>query len=114
MPLDKFDSEERAGGLSVWVGGKFGLGEMTTERVLTTPLDLPPGPTFAGLVTTERISHWIALARYQVLQEWRSSVANRVLNPITPEDSASVMAPVRWLLELRAPPGNPSKLEAAH
>ena len=27
--LDKFDREERAGGMSVWVGGKFGLGEMT-------------------------------------------------------------------------------------
>jgi hypothetical protein len=27
--LDKFDNEERAGGLSVWLGGKWGLGEMT-------------------------------------------------------------------------------------
>lgn len=27
--LDKFDREERAGGLSLWVGGKFGRGEMT-------------------------------------------------------------------------------------
>jgi hypothetical protein len=27
--LDKFHSEERDGGLSVWVGGAMGLGEMT-------------------------------------------------------------------------------------
>jgi hypothetical protein len=27
--LDKFDSEERAGGMAVWVGGKFGLGELS-------------------------------------------------------------------------------------
>lgn len=75
-----------------------------TQHVLTTPLEMPPGQTFAGLVTTERISHWIALARHPVLQESRSAVANRLLNPITLEDPASVMAPVRWLLELTAPP----------
>jgi hypothetical protein len=75
-----------------------------TERVLTTSLDLPPGQTFTGLVTTERISHWIALAKHPELQQWRSSVADRLLNPITADDPAPVVAPVHWLLELTAPP----------
>jgi hypothetical protein len=75
-----------------------------TERVLTTPLDLPPGQTHVGLVVTERISHWIELARHPVLSEWRASVANGVLNPVAVEDPASAAAPVRWLLELCAQP----------
>jgi hypothetical protein len=75
-----------------------------TERVLTTPLELPPGQTLAGLVTTERISRWIELAQHPALSEWRASVANRLLSPITVEDPVSAMAPVRWLLELTAPP----------
>jgi hypothetical protein len=75
-----------------------------TERVLTTPLELPPGQTLAGLVTTERISHWIELARHPALSEWRASVANRLLNPVTVEDPVSATAPIRWLIELAAPP----------
>ena len=74
------------------------------ERVLTTPLELPPGQTLVGLVTTERISHWIELARHPALSKWRASVANRLLNPVTVEDPASAMAPVHWLIELAAPP----------
>ena len=75
-----------------------------TDRVLTTPLELPPGQTLAGLVTTERISHWIELAGHPALSEWRASVANRLLNPVTVEDPVSATAPVRWLIELAAPP----------
>jgi hypothetical protein len=75
-----------------------------TERILTTPLDLPPGQTHVGLVNTERISHWIELARDPVLSEWRASIANRVLNPIVVEDPETAAAPVRWLLELCAQP----------
>jgi hypothetical protein len=48
-----------------------------TEAVLSRPLDLPPGQTLAGLVTTERIGTWIDAARHPMHQEWRSAVAKR-------------------------------------
>ncbi|HTU37976.1 MAG TPA: hypothetical protein VMF35_08155 [Acidimicrobiales bacterium] len=75
-----------------------------TERVLTTALDLPPGQTRVGLITTERISHWIALAPNEELSAWRSLVANRLLSPVGVEDPEAAVAPVRWLLELCAAP----------
>lgn len=77
-----------------------------TERVLATPLDIPPGQNLAGLVTTERVGRWIDSARHPALGEWRSSVANRLLNPVeAPPDPAGATAPVRWLLEIAAGPG---------
>ncbi len=75
-----------------------------TEEVLSTPLDLPPGQTLAGLVTTERVAHWIEGARHPALSEWRASVANRLLNPVAADDPAAAVVPVRWLLHLCAPP----------
>jgi hypothetical protein len=77
-----------------------------TEAVLSRPLDLPPGQTLAGLVTTERIGTWIDAARHPMHQEWRSAVANRLLHPIeTPSNPGDAVAPMRWLLELAAEPG---------
>ena len=77
-----------------------------TDAVLSRPLDLPPGQTLAGLVTTERIGTWIDAARHPVLQEWRSGVANRLLHPVEPPPAAGdAVAPMRWLLELAAAPG---------
>jgi hypothetical protein len=77
-----------------------------TEAVLTRPLDLPPGQTLAGLVTTERIGTWIDAARHPMHQEWRSAVANGLLHPIeTPSNPGDAVAPMRWLLELAAEPG---------
>jgi len=77
-----------------------------TDTVLSRPLDLPPGQTLAGLVTTERIGTWIDAARHPVHQEWRSGVANRLLHPIEPPpDTGDAVAPIRWLLELAASPG---------
>ncbi len=76
-----------------------------TDAVLSRPLDLPPGQTLAGLVTTERIGTWIDAARHPVHQEWRSGVANRLLHPIEPPpDTGDAVAPMRWLLELAAAP----------
>jgi hypothetical protein len=77
-----------------------------TEAVLSRPLDLPPGQTLAGLVTTERIGTWIDSARHPMHQEWRSAVANRLLHPIEPpSDPTNAVAPMRWLLERAAEPG---------
>ncbi len=77
-----------------------------TETVLSRPLDLPPGQTLAGLVTTERIGTWIDAARHPMHQEWRSAVANGLLHPIeTPSNPGDAVAPMRWLLELAAEPG---------
>ncbi len=76
-----------------------------TERVLTSPLDVPPGQTLANLVTTERVGTWIDLARHPTHQKWRSTVANRLLHPIEPPASpATAIAPMTWLLELAAAP----------
>jgi hypothetical protein len=108
---DALDAVERALGDAV-ASGELGPGKSRapatarriTERVLTTPLELPPGQTLTGLVTTERISHWIQLARPPILSEWRASVANRLLSPVTAEDPVSAMAPVLWLLALTGPP----------
>ena len=76
-----------------------------TDAVLSRPLDLPPGQTLAGLVTTERIGTWIDAARHPVHQEWRSGVANRLLHPIEPPpDTGDAVAPMRWLLELAVAP----------
>ena len=76
-----------------------------TEAVLSRPLDLPPGQTLAGLVTTERIGTWIDTARHPVHQEWRSGVANRLLHPIEPpSDPGDAVASLRWLLQLAAAP----------
>jgi len=77
-----------------------------TEAVLSRPLDLPPGQTLAGLVTTERIGTWIDAARHPMHQEWRSAVANGLLHPIeTPSNPGDAVAPMGWLLELAAEPG---------
>jgi hypothetical protein len=77
-----------------------------TEAVLSRPLDLPPGQTLAGLVTTERIGTWIDSARHPTHKEWRSAVANRLLLPIEPpSDPSGAVAPMRWLLERAAEPG---------
>lgn len=77
-----------------------------TEAVLSRPLDLPPGQTLAGLVTTERIGTWIDSARHPIHQEWRSAAANRLLHPIEPPSNPSdAVAPIRWLLERAAEPG---------
>ena len=77
-----------------------------TEAVLSRPLDLPPGQTLAGLVTTERIGTWIDSARHPTHQEWRSAVANRLLHSIEPpSDPCAAVAPMRWLLERAAEPG---------
>lgn len=76
------------------------------ERVLTRPLDIPPGQNWANLVTTERVAHWVDTARHPQLGEWRSSVANRLLNPIAaPPNPAEAIAPVLWLLDLAGAPG---------
>ena len=85
-----------------------------TDAVLSRPLDLPPGQTLAGLVTTERIGTWIDTARHPVHQEWRSAVANRLLHPVEPPpDAGDVVAPMRWLLELAAAPGG-TELTQSH
>jgi hypothetical protein len=77
-----------------------------TEDVLTRTLDIPPGQSLAGLITTERVGVWIDSARHDELKEWRTSVANRLLNPITPpSDPVAAVAPFHWLLELAAAPG---------
>lgn len=76
------------------------------DAVLSRPLDLPPGQTLAGLVTTERLENWITVAREGVLAKWRAGVANRLLHPIAPPlGAAQAMAPMLWLLELAATPG---------
>lgn len=76
-----------------------------TDAVLSQRLDLPPGQTLAGLVTTERIRTWIDTARHPVHLEWRSKVANRLLHPIEPAPGpGDAVAPMRWLLELAAAP----------
>ena len=80
-----------------------------TESVLGRTLELPPGQTLAGLVTTERIGTWIDAARQPVHQEWRSAVANRLLDPIEPPDDPDrAVAPMRWLVHLAAQPVVPS------
>ncbi|MCL4423311.1 MAG: hypothetical protein M1115_09155 [Actinobacteria bacterium] len=77
-----------------------------TEAVLTRPLDIPPGQTFAGLITTERVSSWIESSTHPLLSDWRSGVANRLLNPIEPPvDPAAAIGPIGWLLALAAGPG---------
>ena len=79
------------------------------EAVLSRPLDLPPGQTLAGLVTTERIGTWIDAARHPVYQEWRSAVANRLLHPVGPPPTpGDAVAPMRWLLERAAGRAAPS------
>lgn len=85
-----------------------------TERVLSAPLDIPPGQCLAGLVITERLGHWIDLARHPALGKWRAAVANRLLHPIdAPADADGPLAPVRWLLELTAAPGG-AELTQSH
>ncbi len=77
-----------------------------TDAVLSRLLDLPPGQTLAGLVTTERIGAWIDVARHPVHQQWRSAVANHLLHPIQPpSDPGGAVAPMCWLLDLAAAPG---------
>ena len=89
---------ELAPGASRWRSAAVAI----TERVLTRPLDVPPGQSWASLVTTERVAHWIDSARHPSLGEWRSSVANRLLNPIAaPPDPVGAIAPVHWLSRAR-------------
>lgn len=114
------DAVERALGEAVAAGGLVpggprwrSAGMAITERVLTTPLDIPPGQSWAGLVTTERVAHWVDSARLPQLAEWRSSVANRLLNPVAaPPDPAEAIAPVHWLLELAGAAGGAELTQA--
>ncbi len=77
-----------------------------TDATLTTPVELPPGQTLVGLVTTERVGMWIAGAHHRTLGQWRADVANRLLHPVEPPgDAASQVAPMLWLLELAAASG---------
>lgn len=85
-----------------------------TEAVLCRPLDLPPGQTLAGLVTTERVSIWVDDARHPTLHAWRSAVANRLLSPVpAPAGAARAVAPMTWLLERAAEPGG-AELTQSH
>jgi hypothetical protein len=85
-----------------------------TEMVLTSPLDLPPGQSLAGLVTTERVGRWIDSTRHPLHQQWRASVANRLLHPVEPPaDPAAAVAPMRWLLDLAAQTGG-AELTQSH
>lgn len=107
------DTVERALGDAIATGELFpgaprwhAKAAAITEAVLSRPLDLPPGQTLAGLVTTERIGFWIDAARHPLHQEWRSAVANRLLHPIEPPSNPSdAVEPMRWLLERAAEPG---------
>lgn len=77
-----------------------------TQDVLGRELDLPPGQTLAGLVTTERNGTWIDSARHPLHREWRSSVANRLLHRIEPpDDPAKAIEPMWWLLGVAADGG---------
>ncbi len=86
-----------------------------TAAVLSRPLDLPPGQTLAGMVTTERIGTWIDTTRHPVHQAWRSAVANRLLHPIgPPSNPGNAVAPMRWLLELAAGPGGTELTQSSY
>ena len=85
-----------------------------TEMALTQPLDLPPGQTLVGLVITERVGRWIDSARHPLHQQWRASVANRLLHPVEPPaDPSNAVAPIRWLLDLAAQTGG-AELTQSH
>ena len=85
-----------------------------TEMALTQPLDIPPGQTLVGLVTTERVGRWIDSARHALHQQWRASVANRLLHPVEPPaDPGDAVAPMRWLLDLAAQTGG-AELTQSH
>ncbi|MGD0254385.1 MAG: hypothetical protein ABSB99_02305 [Acidimicrobiales bacterium] len=100
------DDAIAAGNLVPGVAGWRAKAASITEAALTRPLDLPPGQTLAGLVTTERIGTWIDSARHPVHQEWRSSVGNRLLNRVEPPaDPVDAVRPMHWLLELGAAQG---------
>lgn len=116
-----FEMVERALGRAV-AAGEFVPGRprwrsqaaSITELALTQPLDIPPAQTMVGLITTERVGHWIDSARHPLHQQWRASVANRLLHPIEPPaDSSDVVAPVAWLLDLAAQTGG-AELTQSH
>lgn len=108
-----FDAVERALGEAISSGklvpgstGWKSVAKTITEKVLTDPLELPPGQTLAGLVTTERVSNWVNSSRQPLLASWRTSVANRILNPIqAPSNASEIVAPFSWLLELASAKG---------
>lgn len=84
-----------------------------TEMALTQPLDIPPGQTLVGLVTTERVGRWIHSARHPLHQQWRASVAYRLLHPVEPPaDPGTAVAPMRWLLDWRRIPAEPNSPRA--
>jgi hypothetical protein len=99
---DAIATEQLVPGASRWRGKAAAI----TEEILSRPLDLPPGQTLAGLVTTERIATWIGAAHHPLHQEWRSSVANRLLNRVEPPaDPSSAVGPMQWLLGLASDGG---------
>ncbi len=99
---DAIDARQLVPGGPRW---RLKAGEIT-QNVLGAPLDIPPGQTFAGLVTTERIGTWINMGRHPLHREWRSRAANRLLNRIEPPtDPLTSVEPMRWLVELAADGG---------
>ncbi|MDA8208614.1 MAG: hypothetical protein M0Z92_06385 [Actinomycetota bacterium] len=98
---DAIESGEFTPGTAGWRTKAAAL----TEAALTRPLDLPPGQTLAGLVTTERVGTWTGTARHPTLAKWRAEIANRLLNPIEPpSDPGQAVAPMQWLLEKASDP----------
>jgi len=80
-------------------GWKVAAGAVTA-RALGADLDHPPGQSLLSLVTTERAEAWVGDAQAAVLRRWREAAVRRILGPIDPPaDVATVVAPVRWLLE---------------
>lgn len=73
-----------------------------TAQVLDGDHPEQPGQTWRTAVTTERISQWVdgAAHRSKVGARLRSTVANRVLNPIDPPVAvAEMVEPIRWFLD---------------
>jgi hypothetical protein len=116
-----FEMVERALGRAVAVGELVpgrprwrNQAASITEMALTQPLDIPPGQTVVGLVTTERVGCWIDSARHPLHQRWRAAVANRLLHPVEPPaDPSDAVAPMRWLLDLAAQTGG-AELTQSH
>lgn len=71
-----------------------------TEHILTQPLSAFTDKNLAQMVIEERINNWINLTQHPLLKQLRTSVADKLLEPVElPSNFESAIAPAHWLLE---------------
>ena len=72
-----------------------------TEQALHAPAGHGSGQSWLEMILAERLKTWVDLARPEALRHWRGARVHELTeSPGAPDDLDSVIAPMRWLLQV--------------